>query len=50
MRFSAPITNSFIESCSNKIKVLNINAYNYRNFKFFHNRILYIILGKLATP
>ncbi len=40
--FSSPITNGFTEGCNNKIKVLNRNAYGYRNFKRFRNHILHI--------
>ena len=40
--FSVPITNGFVEGCNNKIKVLKRNAYGYRNFKRFRNRILHI--------
>lgn len=39
--FSAPYTNGFTEGCNNKIKVLKRNAYGYRNFKRFRNRILH---------
>lgn len=37
-----PITNGFTEGCNNKIKVLKRNAYGYRNFERFRNRILHI--------
>ncbi len=54
--FSSPITNGFTEGCNNKIKVLKRNAYGYRNFKRFRNRILHIfshqklnLLKKQAT-
>ena len=40
--FSSTITNGFTEGCNNKIKVLKRNAYGYRNFKRFRNRILHI--------
>lgn len=40
--FDVPYTNGFIEGCNNKIKVLKRNAYGYRNFKRFRNRILHI--------
>lgn len=40
--FSSPITNGFTEGCNNKIKVLKRNAYGYRNFSRFRNRILHI--------
>ena len=54
--FSSSITNGFTEGCNNKIKVLKRNAYGYRNFKRFRNRILHIfshqkldLLKKQAT-
>ena len=40
--FSSPVTNGFTEGCNNKIKVLKRNAYGYKNFKRFRNRILHI--------
>lgn len=40
--FSTTITNGFTEGCNNKIKVLKRNAYGYKNFKRFRNRILHI--------
>ena len=40
--FDAPYTNGFTEGCNNKIKVLKRNAYGYRNFKRFRNRILHM--------
>lgn len=40
--FSSTITNGFTEGCNNKIKVLKRNAYGYRNFNRFRNRILHI--------
>lgn len=40
--FSTGVTNGFTEGCNNKIKVLKRNAYGYRNFKRFRNRILHI--------
>lgn len=40
--FDTSITNGFTEGCNNKIKVLKRNAYGYRNFKRFRNRILHI--------
>lgn len=40
--FSFPYTNGFTEGCNNKIKVLKRNAYGYRNFNRFRNRILHI--------
>ena len=44
--FTTPITNGFIEGCNNKIKVLKRNAYGYRNFKRFRNRILHMFSDK----
>ena len=38
----SPITNGFTEGCNNKIKVLKRNAYGYKNFNRFRNRILHI--------
>ena len=40
--FTVPYTNGFTEGCNNKIKVLKRNAYGYKNFKRFRNRILHI--------
>lgn len=40
--FETPITNGFTEGCNNKIKVLKRNAYGYRNFNRFRNRILHL--------
>lgn len=40
--FDTAITNGFTEGCNNKIKVLKRNAYGYRNFKRFRNRILHM--------
>ena len=40
--FSVPYTNGFTEGCNNKIKVLKRNAYGYKNFKRFRNRILHM--------
>lgn len=37
-----PYTNGFTEGCNNKIKVLKRNAYGYKNFERFRNRILHI--------
>lgn len=45
--FSTTITNGFTEGCNNKIKVLKRNAYGYRNFKRFRNRILHIFSHQL---
>ena len=40
--FSSLHTNGFTEGCNNKIKVLKRNAYGYKNFGRFRNRILHI--------
>ncbi len=40
--FNCDYTNAFTEGCNNKIKVLKRNAYGYRNFNRFRNRILHI--------
>lgn len=40
--FDTQYTNGFIEGCNNKIKVLKRNAYGYKNFKRFRNRILHM--------
>lgn len=40
--FELPYTNGFTEGINNKIKVLKRNAYGYRNFARFRNRILHI--------
>ncbi len=40
--FELPYTNGFTEGCNNKIKVLKRNAYGYRNFRRFRNRILHM--------
>ena len=40
--FTTKYTNGFTEGCNNKIKVLKRNAYGYRNFSRFRNRILHI--------
>ena len=40
--FDSTVTNGFTEGCNNKIKVLKRNAYGYKNFKRFRNRILHI--------
>lgn len=46
--FSTPITNGFTEGCNNKIKVLKRNAYGYRNFNRFRNRILHIFSHQIT--
>lgn len=43
------ITNGFTEGCNNKIKVLKRNAYGYRNFRRFRNRILHIFSNQRTT-
>jgi transposase len=40
--FDISITIGFTEGCNNKIKVLKRNAYGYKNFKRFRNRILHM--------
>ena len=44
--FTTQYTNGFTEGCNNKIKVLKRNAYGYRNFNRFRNRILHIFSNK----
>ena len=44
--FSSSLTNGFTEGCNNKIKVLKRNAYGFRNFSRFRNRILHIFSHK----
>lgn len=44
--FGSSITNGFTEGCNNKIKVLKRNAYGYRNFNRFRNRILHMFSHK----
>ena len=41
-----PYTNGFTEGCNNKIKVLKRNAYGFRNFTRFRNRILHMFNKK----
>ena len=41
-------SNGFTEGCNNKIKVLKRNAYGYKNFKRFRNRILHIFSNQYA--
>lgn len=38
--FDCPFSNGFTEGSNNKIKVIKRNAYGYRNFENFRNRIL----------
>ena len=40
--FKYGYTNGSSEDCNNKIKALNRNAYDYRNFKMLQNQILYM--------
>ena len=44
--FDTKYTNGFIEGCNNKIKVLKRNAYGYRKFERFRNRILHMFESK----
>lgn len=44
--FSVPYTNGFTEGCNNKIKLLKRNAYGYKNFRRFRNRILHMFSHK----
>jgi transposase len=46
--FDCPYSNGFTEGCNNKIKVLKRNAYGYRNFNRFRNRILHIFNNKIS--
>ena len=45
----APFTNGFTEGCNNKIKVLKRNAYGFRRFDRFRNRILHIFSHQNAA-
>lgn len=47
--FATTITNGFTEGCNNKIKVLKRNAYGYKNFNRFRNRILHMFSHQKAT-
>lgn len=47
--FDVPYTNGFTEGCNNKIKVLKRNAYGYRRFDRFRNRILHIFSHQNAA-
>jgi transposase len=40
--FGCPYTNGFTEGVNNKIKVLKRNAFGYRSFQRFRNRILHM--------
>ena len=44
-----PFTNGFTEGCNNKIKVLKRNAYGYRRFDRFRNRILHMFSHQSAA-
>lgn len=44
--FDVTYSNGFTEGCNNKIKVLKRNAYGYRNFERFRNRILHMFSYK----
>ena len=46
---AAPFTNGFTEGCNNKIKVLKRNAYGYRRFDRFRNRILHMFSHQNAA-
>ena len=46
--FFTSVTNGFTEGCNNKIKVLKRNAYGYKNFNRFRNRILHIFSHQYA--
>lgn len=46
--FDVPYSNGFTEGCNNKIKVLKRNAYGYRNFERFRNRILHMFSHQKA--
>ncbi len=41
--FKCKYTNAYTEGVNNKVKVLKRNAYGYRNFKRFRNRILHVM-------
>lgn len=47
--FKYGYTNGFTEGCNNKIKVLKRNAYGYRNFRRFRNRILFMFYWRDAN-
>ena len=38
-----PYSNTFTEGTDNKVKVIKRNAYGYRNFKNFRNRIFFSV-------
>ena len=41
-------SNGYAEGLNNKIKVIKINAYGYKNFKFLRLRLLYILDGTIS--
>ena len=47
--FSVPYTNGFTEGYNNKIKVLKRNAYGYKNFTRFRNRILHMFSKQFSN-
>lgn len=47
--FSCTFSNGFTEGCNNRIKVLKRNAYGYRNFNRFRNRILHVFNHQKAA-
>lgn len=47
--FEHRFTNGFTEGINNKIKVLKRNAYGYKNFKRFRNRILHIFNNPISS-
>lgn len=42
------VSNEFIEGLNNKIKVIKRVAFEYRNFRFFRLRLMYILNGKVS--
>lgn len=47
--FDVPYSNGFTEGCNNKIKVLKRNAYGFRNFNRFRNRILHMFNAQTSS-
>lgn len=45
---NSPITNGYTEGCNNLIKVIKRNAFGYRNFSRFRNRILHVFSTQLT--
>ena len=43
--FDCPYTNGYTEGTNNKIKVIKRNAFGYRNFSNFRNRIFLSLIG-----